>query len=542
MSRRQRCAKKKAVRAQVARAKVLRRRARKVGASRVATAAATAAVTTLAGVGASAAFAIPNERSATVGEAAVSADSLAAQCPVPSKPSGDPGQLVDAGGTLFFTADDGIHGRELWKSDGTAAGTALVKDIDPDRYRYYDDLYDLTAVGGTLFFTVKDGTHGRELWKSNGTAAGTVLVKDINPNDQQLGGGPKYLTAVGDTLFFTARDGTHGRELWRSNGTAAGTVLVKDITPGNSYYYGYPYRPGSYRHHSLTAVGNTLFFVAKDGTHGQELWRSDGTKAGTVLVKDIYPGGYSSGYYGPADLAAVGGRLFFTAEDSARRGAELWRSDGSRAGTVLVKDIKPGDYSSSYPSYGTDVGGTSFFTADDGSHGRELWRSNGTAAGTVLVKDIKPRAAGDFDYSSHPDSLTGVGRMLFFTADDGNHGYELWKSNGTKAGTVLVKDIQLADYSSNPGGLTALDGRLFFTAGDGTHGGELWKSDGTKAGTVMVKDINPCARAYGPAWLTDVEGRLFFAATDGTHGRELWKSNGTKAGTVLVKDINGAGS
>ena len=84
------------------------------------------------------------------------------------------------GGTLFFTANDGDHGRELWKSDGTAAGTVLVKDINPDGRSSYPERARPTS-NGTLFFTADDGTHRQELWKSDGTAAGTVLVKDINP-------------------------------------------------------------------------------------------------------------------------------------------------------------------------------------------------------------------------------------------------------------------------------------------------------------------------------------------------------------------------
>ena len=169
------------------------------------------------------------------------------------------------------------------------------------------------------------------------------------------------------------------------------------------------------------------------------------------------------------------------------------------------------------PTSLTDVGDTLFFTADDGTHGQELWKSDGTEAGTVLVKDIDPDD-GDDDYSG-PSYLTDVGGTLFFTADDGTHGRELWTSDGTEAGTVLVKDIRPGGYGSEPAYLTGVGGTLFFTASDGTHGPELWKSDGTEAGTVLVKDIHPgVRRRREPSSLTGVGGTLFFAADDGTPG------------------------
>jgi ELWxxDGT repeat protein len=217
------------------------------------------------------------------------------------------------GGTLFFTANEGAHGRELWKSDGTARGTVLVKDINPDTDPFGPSPNNLAAVGGTLFFAADDGVNGRELWKSNGTARGTVLVKDINPGSaygSPLGSFPSYLTNVAGTLFFAAFDQTNGLELWKSNGTSAGTVLVADIVPGSG---------GSFPNH-LTAVGATLFFTAFDPAHGIELWQSDGTAAGTTLVKDINPG---SDFSSPSELAFVNGALFFAANDG-QNGREPW--------------------------------------------------------------------------------------------------------------------------------------------------------------------------------------------------------------------------
>src|SRR5262249_41131203 len=144
-------------------------------------------------------------------------------------PGSYPSAQAVVNGTLFFAANDGVHGTELWRTDGTVSGTTLVKDISPGGFNSY--LGNLTNVNGTLFFCA---TYG--LWTSAGTAAATVIVSPIWSVNN--------LTDVNGTLFFTADDGVNGTELWKSDGTAAGTTLVKDIYPGQSRsydYYGVPY-------------------------------------------------------------------------------------------------------------------------------------------------------------------------------------------------------------------------------------------------------------------------------------------------------------
>src|SRR5262249_16950416 len=123
-------------------------------------------------------------------------------------------------------------GTKLWKSDGTEAGTVVVKPM------VGEEVSELTVVDGTLFFMQYD-----DLWKSDGTAAGTVQVMEINnPSGASLS--HKHLTDVNGRLFFAVDDGAHGTELWTSDGTVAGTTLVKDIYPGGSMYY----YPGYYQY------------------------------------------------------------------------------------------------------------------------------------------------------------------------------------------------------------------------------------------------------------------------------------------------------
>jgi ELWxxDGT repeat protein len=411
----------------------------------------------------------------------------------------DPQELVNVNGTIFFSAIDGPNGIELWKSDGTNAGTVLVKDIYPSGS---SNPQHLVNVNGVLFFIANNNTNGYELWKSDGTSAGTVLVKDINPGLSNSN--PDNLTNVNGVLFFSAADGTNGAELWKSDGSTAGTVIVKDIYTG----------VGNAQPQNLCNSGGTLFFSADNGaTNGIELWKSDGTAAGTVMIKDIYSG---TGNSNPGNITSVGNIVFFKASEGTN-GIELWKTDGTTAGTIMVLDINTG-VSNSDPDYFTDIDGTLFFTANKSGQGAELWKSDGTGAGTVLVKDIRSGAQG-----STPQFITNVNGTAFLTATDGTAGIELWKSDGTTAGTVQVKDIKPGAGASTPDKLCNLNGILFFQAEDGTNGFELWKSDGTGAGTSLVQDIRTGTANSNPTYLIAVEGELFFQAEENTYGKELWK-------------------
>lgn len=430
----------------------------------------------------------------------------------------DADEIPAAGGVLLYSGRDRAHGMELWRSDGTAQGTFLVKDIH--RGPGDSDPRPLAYVGAILFFSAADAEHGVELWKSDGTEAGTQLVRDLRPGSADAF--PFEATAVNGALFFRADAFGDGlSQLWKTDGTAEGTELVRRFAPVGFNGFG-----------GAVDLGGTLVFVQADREHGVELWASDGTETGTALLRDINPG---TAHSWPAGLTVVNGVVLFMADDGAH-GAELWRSDGTADGTLPVRDINPGPAKSASDSSNTALAlnGALILAADDGAHGVELWRSDGSPDGTVLVKDVWP---GPATQASSPASLTALGDTLFFTADDGA-ARQLWKSDGSEAGTVRVADLVDIDAGRAPmsdAPLAILGGRLFFGADDGVAGNELWASDGTAAGTVLVSDIRAGPDGSFPAQLTPAGDAVFFTADDGT-GRGLWKSDGTGAGTVRVFD------
>ncbi|HEX5753913.1 MAG TPA: ELWxxDGT repeat protein [Archangium sp.] len=476
-----------------------------------------------------------------------------------------PSNLTRMGNRVLFWADDGLHGQEPWVTDGTPGGTRLLRDLFRANASHPQSLTD---VEGTLFCTATS-EQGSGLWKSDGTAEGTTFLQPLISTDPWVrttaftpagnsvfffqtnhfaaslwksdgtpagtlelrgftGGDVTSRVALGSTLFFSAYESASGSELWKSDGTVEGTVLFKELVPGRS-------GSGPMK---LTRAGNGFFFIANDGVHGGELWKSDGTTEGTVLVKDVLPGTGSAIYsYGFSEMLPVGTALFFTANDGIH-GEELWKTDGTAEGTVLVKDIFPGRSGSSLYDL-VDLGGTLFFTAEDGVHGRELWKSDGTAEGTVLVADVAPGAASSFPvtyaYQKLPARLYAIGGGLFFAADDGVHGTEPWKSDGTAEGTVLLRDVLPGSESSGVGLAPFVpmghQGAFAFSASDGVSGVELWTSDGTPEGTHRLADIHEGPASAAPLQLTASGSRLFFVANDGEHGRELWS---VKQGAFLA--------
>jgi ELWxxDGT repeat protein len=405
---------------------------------------------------------------------------------------------------------------------------------------------NIAAVGDTLYFRADSPTYGSELWRTQGDTASTKVIRGAFGASFSH---PSNLTATTDgKLFFVAQD-LWDRELWVIS--ALGEFPQKiDIRSGAE---------GSLPE-NLTAVGHWLYFSADGGDGaGRELWRSDGTILGTKRVGNIARLAYSSN---PSDLTEAGGKLFFTAYDDGTGlyvvnspasditpspellkatwlvypqafGGEfffysqggIWKSDGG-APQLAVSDRPRFDAPVSAP---TAAGDRLYFVVPDDYHSKfQILVSNGTDAGTTILRE----------FTKCPNSLTAVGDDIYFSATEAETGAELWFSNGTSVGTYRVKDIIPGPKGSRPQELTAMGDTLYFTATDDDdnavipnqfYGRELWASRGTVATTDLVVDLYPLdwdlfghPNNSNPQNLIDVNGTLYFTADDG-NGRRLWK-------------------
>lgn len=353
-------------------------------------------------------------------------------------------------GTVWF-------GDSFWSTDGTVAGTTLLEGP------YYATVTTTAPWrgGSILYLSLRYISTGEppsshpaaSLGTSDGTAAGTVRLVDL-PADLYPGA---LLTHDDVALFVLSPTVSLERDsrLWISDGTAAGT-------------------------RALTSAFATLVGPVVLGERAYALAaRADGEPM--LLVVDLASQTVSEVALAPlgiaraASLTTAAGRLWLAARADGDAEWSLWVSDGTPAATQRLPAVL------TFPSRGitgwslvTALDDVVYFSATDAVHGRELWSSDGTVAGTALVADLAPGFA-----SGAPQSnlVAWDGRLYFAADDDGVHGPELWSSDGTAAGTHLEIDLAAGPTGSSPTDLTLADDRLFFVADDGVSGWQLWVMD-----------------------------------------------------------------
>ncbi|MEP7013217.1 MAG: ELWxxDGT repeat protein [Acidobacteriota bacterium] len=479
--------------------------------------------------------------------------------------SSAPGELNEvsivatSGSTVYFVANDGVHGRELWRTDGDPYSTQLVADLSPGRRDTTFGFEPGLSTGGQIFFAaVPRGGAGREfLFRTRGTPNTTRRLAElgaVGPSEvrevsfSMVGGRPYFATYFGDATFV----------LGSSDGTVPGTRILDLPRTGKSS-----------NPHQLIAGTGGLAFLADDGRHGFDLWRSGGHPEDTEpladLVEDIpdyeglqlYPGaggaffetvqqeriGWTDGrtvrdfhkrISGLRGFVDLGDRAIFFAPTSTPEPFEhllIWSSDGTSEGTgrvALATDLL-GDYTSfqvrATRRDGSDEALYLVLGGETEPLVSDLSVTDGTAAGTHAVTPFPV----DPGYSL--GALVAAGPNVFLELYDFREESResLRVTDGTVGGTREVYS------SSGPFGfidaLTAVGERVFFVADDVERGSELWVSDGSLEGTRRVADIAPGPASSFPTWLTAWGDRILFSADDGRHGLELWISDGTEGGT-----------
>lgn len=337
------------------------------------------------------------------------------------------------------------------------------------------------------------------------------LVEDIEPGRDASQ--PQWLTAHDGRLFFTAMAPGLGVELWTSDGSQRGTRPVRDLVPGS--HGAVPVGP-------FASAGGSLFFLARcfatpdqcgpvaaTGQFQGQLWRTDGSGAGTEAVPNaplVLPG----------SLAGAGENVyFFDAGDQSRGTNQLWASDGTAAGTQPIS----GRNFIHAQLAAADLDGVAVLTTFDAGPGTQVWRTDGTASGTQEIATAPKQG---------PDELVRFGGAVYFLAGD-----QLWRSDGTPSGTERLDEFG-ADAKVNA--LAATADRLFVLVGVKHY--SLWSTDGSARGTQRVARIPNRLRSESPA-LTRLGRRVFFAAYTGRRGKHLWVSDGTGRGTHAVPSGHG---
>jgi ELWxxDGT repeat protein len=415
----------------------------------------------------------------------------------PGRCDGLPGPVTVLAGQLFFTADDGVSGRELWRSDGTPGGERRVRDLCPGPCSL--GVSGIATLGGRALFAASAGSRRRALWSTRGSRRSTAELKTVCTvplgldDCVRLGEGQR----VGGWVFFQILIDSAGHsELWRTDGTAAGTGPLREVVTGGSFL-----NTGAIFPTGLDSERG--FFWTADA-----LWRTDGTPAGTVPVKTLRellenPQGSSS----PGPTAVWNGELYTFLSTG-----EVVRSDGTPAGTVRITTLGPSTRAAAVVPTPAHL----FFLATDADGTpNQVWRTRGTAETTELILDTRPSFLGR--------SFAAAGdRLLFGVSETG-----LWSSDGTVSGTAPIG----SDLQGHPGEvMVSLGGLAVFPKGSYPIFDELWSSDGTPAGTLPVRDFSALPGGAGPIRQTVLDNRLVYSGWADSVAPTLLSSDGNVSG------------
>ena len=374
-------------------------------------------------------------------------------------PSGGsfPGSFLTYGTNVYFAADDGSRGAELWKTDGTSGGTQLVADVVPGEAG--SSPVWLTEFQGRLYFSADHG-----LWSYDQATDDLLQLRQFDRTPSTLG--PQLLTASSEAIYFVA-DGGNGDELWKFDGEDVSEVV--DLNAG----------PEGSRPTGLALLNDQLIFSGYVPEVGNELWVLDTTDDSVQLLADLRVGTSTGPPVLPRGLYTHNGVSYFRV-DNRQNGTELWRSDGTAEGTFLLADINPGSSSSGARDF-FEFQGRLFFLANDGQHGYELWTTDGTVTGTQMVADTWP------GIDAAIDQIVVGNSKFFFTAIDGEHGVELWESDGTTAGTRLAADFTEGNEGTPIIHLQAYGDDAYFALDDSRRQEqEIYKWDGTAITAVQT--------------------------------------------------------
>jgi ELWxxDGT repeat protein len=374
-------------------------------------------------------------------------------------------EMVAADDAVFFTLNADGWGSTLWRSDGTADGT---RQLLPDPYR--SRVSTLQVVHGLLFFSYIDARGDLDAWRSDGTSAGTfrlatVFGDGLAFDDDEAHAVHGFVEADGG-VFFAACERFRNCTLWATDGTQTGTRPLVEFNPNVDR------DDDDWDAPVFDVADGTLRFVVGDSRGGYALWRSDGTPEGTVPTDASDP---------PVPTARR--PVLYYGNPRADTGVEPWRYDPVAGTSSLLGDLVPGPRSSD-PSEFIAVGETVFFVASDGSadqagyRGRELWKTDGTPLGTVRVADLS--AVGEVHV------IGGAGGTLFLTV-----GSAVWRSDGTTEGTIALVDFGVAPAADFAWCLASVGGMSLFSGYGADGSPELWRTNGTPAGTRRVIASHP---------------------------------------------------